>query len=173
MASGKRQELKAEAPVPIDKHEFRRVLGHFAAGVTIVTTVGDDGTPYGLTATAFTSVSLEPPLVLVCVDKRSDSHPHFHTSRVFAVNFLGVHHEPLSRRFAVSGGDKFAGLAMRRGPTSAPLLPDALAYLECRTVNVIDAGDHTIFLGQVEAADAREGEPLLYFRGGYWKISEK
>jgi flavin reductase (DIM6/NTAB) family NADH-FMN oxidoreductase RutF len=159
--------------MPIDKQEFRRVLGHFAAGVTIVTTVGDDGKPYGLTATAFTSVSLEPPLVLVCVDKRSESHPHFHGSRVFAVNFLAIDHEHLSRRFAVSGGDKFDGLAVRCGATGTPLLTDSLGYLECRTVDVIDAGDHTIFLGQVEAGGAREGEPLLYFRGGYRKISDE
>ena len=76
----------------IDKQEFRRVLGHFAVGVTVVTTVGPNGAPFGLTATAFTSVSLEPPLVLVCVDKKSESHPHFHTSRVFAVNFLALGH---------------------------------------------------------------------------------
>ena len=156
--------------MPIDKQEFRRVLGHFAAGVTIVTTVGDDGTPYGLTATAFTSVSLDPPLVLVCVDKRAESHPHFHTSRVFAVNFLATDHEHLSRRFAVSGGDKFGDLSVSTGLTGAPILRDALGYLECRTVEIIEGGDHTIFLGQVEAADAREGEPLLYFRGGYRQI---
>ena len=156
--------------MPVDKQAFRRVLGHFAAGVTIVTTVGDDGAPYGLTATAFTSVSLEPPLVLVCVDKRSESHPHFHHSRVFAVNFLAVDHEHLSRRFAVSGGDKFEGLAVSRGVTGAPLLSDALGYLECRAVDVVEAGDHTIFLGQVEAADARDGEPLVYFRGAYRQI---
>jgi len=158
--------------MPIDKQEFRRVLGHFAAGVTIVTTVGDDARPFGLTATAFTSVSLEPPLVLVCVDKRSDSHPHFHTSRVFAVNFLAHDHEHLSRRFAVSGGDKFGDLSMRTGVTGAPILADALGHLECRTVEIIDAGDHTIFLGQVEAADAREGEPLLYFCGAYQRIGK-
>jgi 4-nitrophenol 2-monooxygenase / 4-nitrocatechol 4-monooxygenase, reductase component len=156
----------------IDKQEFRRVLGHFAAGVTVITTVGDDGNPYGLTATAFTSVSLEPPLVLVCVDKRSESHPHFHASRVFAVNFLAVGHEPLSRRFAVSGGDKFTDLAVHRGVTGAPLLAEALGYLECRTVDVAEGGDHTIFIGQVEAADAREGEPLLYFRGSYRQITK-
>ncbi len=154
----------------IDKQEFRRVLGHFAAGVTVVTTIGDDGQPYGLTATAFTSVSLEPPLVLVCVDKRAESHPHFHVSRVFAVNFLGVDHEHLSRRFATSGGDKFKDLDVRRGITGAPLLSEALGYLECRTVDVFEGGDHTIFLGQVEAADAREGEPLLYFKGAYRRI---
>jgi flavin reductase (DIM6/NTAB) family NADH-FMN oxidoreductase RutF len=157
--------------MPIEKQEFRRVLGHFAAGVTIVTTVGDDGKPYGLTATAFTSVSLDPPLVLVCVDKRSESHPHFHTSRLFAVNFLAVDHEHLSRRFAVSGGEKFTGLAIREGTTGAPVLTEALGHLECRAVDVFDAGDHTIFVGQVEAGDAREGEPLLYFRGAYRKIS--
>jgi len=159
--------------MPIDKQEFRRVLGHFAAGVTIVTTVGADGKPYGLTATAFTSVSLEPPLVLVCVDKRSDSHPHFHVSRVFAVNFLAHDHEHLSRHFAVSGGDKFADLRTRKGVTGAPLLSEALGHLECRAVNVIEAGDHTIFIGEVESADAREGEPLLYFRGAYHRIGKQ
>src|SRR5437867_7490005 len=106
--------------MPIDKQEFRRVLGHFAAGVTVITTIGDDGRPYGLTATAFTSVSLEPPLVLVCVDKSSESHPHFHTSGVFGINFLTVDHEHLSRRFAVSGGDKFSDLQVDRGVTGAP-----------------------------------------------------
>ena len=155
----------------IDKQEFRRVLGQFAAGVAIVTTVGDDGKPYGLTATAFTSVSLEPPLVLVCVDKAAESHPHFHASRVFAVNFLRADHEHLSRRFAVSGGDKFKDLVVTRGVTGAPLLPDALGYLECRTVEIFEGGDHTIFLGQVEAGDARDGEPLLYFRGAYRHFS--
>src|SRR5215471_17131539 len=99
--------------MPIDKQEFRRVLSHFAAGVTIVTTIGDDGKPYGLTATAFTSVSLDPPLVLVCVDKQAESHPHFHASRVFAVHFLAADQEELSRRFAVSGGDKFIDIRQR------------------------------------------------------------
>jgi len=158
--------------MPIDKQEFRRVLGHFAAGVTIVTTIGDDGKPYGLTATAFTSVSLEPPLVLVCVDKRSESHPHFHTSRVFAVNFLGVDHEHLSRRFAVTGGDKFTDLPTDTGVTGAPLLREALGYLDCTTTEVFEGGDHTIFVGRVEAANAREGEPLLYFRGAYRQITK-
>jgi flavin reductase (DIM6/NTAB) family NADH-FMN oxidoreductase RutF len=157
--------------MPIDKQEFRRVLGHFAAGVTIVTTIGDDGAPDGLTATAFTSVSLEPPLVLVCVDKGSESHPHFHASRVFAVNFLAHDHEHLSRRFAVSGGDKFGDLPRRTGVTGAPLLAEALGHLECRAVDVVEAGDHTIFIGQVEGADAREGEPLLYFRGAYRRVA--
>ena len=153
--------------MPIDKQEFRRVMGHFAAGVTIITTIGDDGKPYGLTATAFTSVSLDPPLVLVCVDKQAESHPHFHTSGVFAVNFLAAGQEELSRRFAVSGGDKFSGVQLRQGVTGAPVLTDVLGHLECRTTDVCEGGDHTIFIGQVESADARAGEPLLYFRGAY------
>src|SRR5574337_1376319 len=151
--------------MPIEKQEFRRVLGRFAAGVTVVTTVGDDGRPYGLTATAFTSVSLEPPLVLVCVDQQSDSHPHFHSAGVFAVNFLGAEHEHVSRHFAVSGGDKFTNLGFRPGVTGAPVLADALGFLECRIVEIVAGGDHTVFLGQVEAADARDGEPLLYYGG--------
>jgi len=157
--------------MPIEKQEFRRVLGRFAAGVTVVTTIGDDGRPYGLTATAFTSVSLEPPLVLVCVDKQSDSHPHFHTAGVFAVNFLGVEDEHLSRHFAVSGGDKFTEVAFRRGVTGAPVLAEALAFLECRIMEVVAGGDHTIFLGQVEAADARDGDPLLYYCGAYRRLA--
>jgi flavin reductase (DIM6/NTAB) family NADH-FMN oxidoreductase RutF len=151
----------------IDKQEFRRVLGHFAAGVTVVTTRGADGTPYGLTATAFTSVSLEPPLVLVCVDKRSESHPHFLASGVFTVNFLALDQEDISRRFAISGGDKFVGLASHAGATGAPVLADTLGHLDCRTTSVVDAGDHTIFVGAVEAGAAREAQPLLYFRGAY------
>jgi flavin reductase (DIM6/NTAB) family NADH-FMN oxidoreductase RutF len=156
--------------MPIDKQEFRRVLGHFAAGVTVVTTVNDDRRPCGLTATAFTSVSLEPPLVLVCVDKRSDSHSHFHASGVFAVNFLGVDHEHLSRHFAVSGGDKFKDVEFRHGVTGAPLLRESLGYVECRILEIIAGGDHTILIGQVEAADARDGAPLLYYCGAYRRL---
>jgi len=151
----------------ISKEEFRRVLGGFPAGVTVVTTIDDDGKPYGLTATAFTSVSLDPPLVLVCVDKKAESHAHFHTSQIFAVNFLALGQEDLSRRFAVSGGDKFSEVTFRRGHTGAPVLPGALGHVECRIADIFEAGDHTIFIGQVESADTQDGEPLLYFRGTY------
>lgn len=156
--------------MPIDKQTFRQVLGSFAAGVTVVTTFGDDGIPYGLTATAFTSVSIDPPLVLVCVDKQAESHQHFHTSRAFAVNFLALGQEELSRRFAVSGGDKFGGLNTSRGVSGAPLLADTAGYVDCRTVSVVEAGDHTVFIGQVEAAEARDLPPLLYFRGAYHRL---
>src|SRR5262244_2624938 len=101
--------------MPLDNQEFRRVLGHFAAGVTIITTIGDDGKPYGLTATAFTSVSLDPPLVLVCADQQE-----------------------LSRRFAVSGGDKFTTVSLRQGTTGAPVLADVLGHLECRATDICE-----------------------------------
>jgi len=157
--------------MPIDKEEFRRVLSHFASGVTVVTTVAADGTAHGLTATAFTSVSLEPPLVLVCIDKRAESHPHFRRGRAFAVNFLAAEDEHLSRRFAVSGGDKFSDVAVRPGLEGVPVLRDALGCVECRTLEVFEGGDHSIFLGRVEAGAAREGEPLLYFRGRYRRLA--
>lgn len=155
----------------VSKEQFRRWLGSFAAGVTVVTTRSDQGRPYGLTATAFTSVSLEPPLVLVCVDKKSESYPHFLTSRVFAVNFLAANQESYARHFAVSGGDKFQSIAWTEGPSGAPLLEERLGFVDCRVEQVVDAGDHTILIGRVLAGDAAdEKRPLLYFRGGYYQI---
>jgi len=154
----------------IDKNQFRHALGHFAAGVTVITTRGEDGAPYGLTATAFTSVSLEPPLVLVCIDKKAESHPHF-ASGVFAVNLLAAHQQDVSQHFAKSGGDKFSQLQYRSGVTGAPLLADTLGHLECRTVHVYEGGDHTIFVGEVVDADVRDVEPLLHFRGAYRRVS--
>jgi len=154
--------------MPIDKSVFRRVLGTFAAGVTVVTTVDRDGARYGLTATAFTSVSLDPPLVLVCVDKRSESLPHLHSSQIFAVNFLAVGDDETSRLFATTGADKFSAIASSVAVTGAPILERVVGYVDCRVVNAIDAGDHFIFVGQVEAASATDDvQPLVYFRGGY------
>jgi 3-hydroxy-9,10-secoandrosta-1,3,5(10)-triene-9,17-dione monooxygenase reductase component len=154
----------------IAKNEFRQALGNFAAGVTIITTRGSDGTPYGLTATAFSSLSLAPPLVLVCVDKKSETYPHF-ASGVFAVNLLTSAQEELSGRFAKSGGDKFSGVEFERGATGAPLLAETLGHLECRIAHVYDGGDHTIYVGEVVAAQVRDGDPLLYFRGAYRRIA--
>ncbi len=156
----------------IEKHDFRRVLGSFAAGVTIVTTRTSDGALYGLTATAFTSVSLNPPLVLVCVDKRSESHPHLPDSKIFAVNLLAADQVELSNRFAVSGADKFAGLETTTKITGAPILKGVLGYLDCKTTQIVDAGDHTIFIGEIQALDAFDGEPLVHFRGAYRSVTE-
>jgi flavin reductase (DIM6/NTAB) family NADH-FMN oxidoreductase RutF len=151
--------------------DFRRVLGHFASGVTVITTWDADGRPTGFTANAFTSVSLEPPLILVCVDRCANSYPALRGSGRFAVNILSVEQEAVSRRFASTEPDKFETVSYRPGPLGLPLLAEALAYLECRTVHTYPGGDHTIFVGEVETASAREGEPLLYFRGRYGRLA--
>lgn len=153
-----------------DRNELRRVMSHFATGVTVVTTHDGQGRCYGLTVNAVCSVSLDPPLVLVCVDKQAESHPAFQRSQEFAVNILDERQEELSRRFAVSGGEKFIGLSCRAGVTGAPILAGALAHVECRVVAAHDAGDHTIYIGEVENADAADGRPLLFFRGRYHRL---
>ena len=147
--------------------EFRTALRCFAAGVTVVTTRDQEGRPSGLTASAFTSVSLDPPLVLVCVDHAATAHPAFRAHGWFAVNVLRREQETLSRRFAESGGDKFHGVPCHEGETGLPLLDGALATLECRVVDTHEAGDHTIFIGRVEAATTGGGRPLVYFHGSY------
>ncbi len=156
----------------IDRAELRRVMGHFATGVAVITTRDDDDRPYGLTANALCSVSLDPPLLLVCVDKKAESHPAFTRSGVFAVNILGHEHEDLSRRFAVSGGEKFVDVAHRTGVTGAPLLEGVLGVVECRVVAVHDAGDHTIYIGEVAHLETGDGHPLLFFRGKYRRLHE-
>lgn len=158
--------------MPIERNELRRVMGHFATGVTIITTVSKDGQPFGLTANSFTSVSLEPPLVLICVDKKAESYPHFEESRVFTVNILNNEQESLSRKFAVSGGDKFRGIAYHTGANGVPILDGALAYLECKLYSAHDGGDHTLYLGEIEQAETVDGKPLLFYRGGYRAISD-
>ena len=157
----------------ITPDEFRHVLSHFATGVTVVTTWDADGRPTGLTASAFTSVSLEPPLILVCVDHNAQSYPALRASGRFAVNIMAAEHEAVSRRFASTSTDKFDGLTYRPGALGLPLLPEALAHLECRTVHAYPGGDHTIFVGEVEAAQAREGAPLVYFGGLYTRLDQR
>jgi len=151
----------------IGPDDFRRLLGHFATGVTIVTTSDPDGRPAGLTVSAFASLSLDPPLVLVCVDHKAQSYPALKDNRGFAVNVLTTEHEALSRRFASTRLDKFDGVAYRMSPLGLPLLGGALAHIECVTVNRHVEGDHTIFVGRVEAGAVADGEPLLYHRGKY------
>ncbi len=158
--------------MPIDRNELRRVMGHFATGVTIITTTSKDGVPAGLTANSFTSVSLDPPLVLVAVDKKADSWPYFEESKVFTVNVLNDEQETLSRKFAVSGGDKFQGVAYHMGANGVPILDGALAYLECKLYATYDGGDHTLYLGLIEQAETREAKPLIFYRGGYRAIGD-
>jgi flavin reductase (DIM6/NTAB) family NADH-FMN oxidoreductase RutF len=156
----------------IDPNEFRRVMGHYATGVAVVTTPRDDGAAAGLTVSAVTSVSLDPRLILVCVDRASDTHRLIEAAGCFAVNVLeeGMG-ETLARRFSDGDvEDRFRGIAWRTERTGAPVLDDALAWLDCRVSAALPGGDHTIFVGEVLHADAREGTPLLYYRGGYGRF---
>ncbi len=153
--------------MPVTASEFRSALRHFPAGVTVVTTRDQDGRPRGLTASAFTSVSLDPPLVLVCIDRQASAYPAFEAYGWFAVNVLARHQESLSRQFASTVPDKFAGVAYREGRARLPLLEDVVAALECRVVHRYAGGDHTIFVGQVEGVSIAGGPPLVYFRGAY------
>lgn len=150
--------------------DFRRVLGHFATGVTILTTIDSESRPTGLTVSAFCSVSLDPPQVLVCVDHKSQSYPALRDGPTFAVNILSTEHEHVSRRFATTRLDKFDGIPWSRGRLGLPLIDGALAHLECRTVSRHVEGDHTILVGLVEDARHAGGEPLLYFRGKYGRL---
>ena len=157
--------------MPIENNELRRVMGNFATGVTVITTCDEQGEPFGLTANAVTSVSLVPPLILICVDKKADTYPYFDRSMVFAVNILSDEQETISRRFATSGIEKFEGIAYRKSEIGCAILDDAVGHIDCRIVQSYDAGDHTIYVGEVESAEAEDVPPLLFFRGGYRKLA--
>jgi flavin reductase (DIM6/NTAB) family NADH-FMN oxidoreductase RutF len=159
------------SPLAADPLAFRQALSQFAAGVTVVTTRCSDGTPRGLTVTAFCSVSLDPPLVLVSIDNRSEAHDGF-AEGVFAVSVLAEGQEEVSRRFSLPGAEKFASGECVTEASGLPLVRDALAYLTCRVVTSVPGGDHTIYVGQVEDARTREGRPLLYHGRGYRRLAE-
>ena len=151
----------------IGADEFRRTMGLFATGVTVVTLLDDAGKPQGLTANSVTSVSLNPPLLLVCVDRGAVCFPCFKGGRGFAVNILTEAQEDLSRRFASRLENKFEGVPYRPGVLGAPLLKGCLGYLECRIVQAFPGGDHVIFVGEVVRGEASEGQPLLFYQGRY------
>jgi len=154
----------------IDPDTFRSVLGRFASGVTIVTARDANGDDHGMTVSAFCSLSLEPPMVLMCVDHAASMHDLLLTHPRIGVSILSVRQEAYSRRFADTGTERFDGIAYRRGESGVVLLEDALAHLECSPVEHFDAGDHTIVLATVDRASPRDGQPLLYYRGGYAQL---
>jgi flavin reductase (DIM6/NTAB) family NADH-FMN oxidoreductase RutF len=156
--------------VPLDSPTFRSVLGRFASGVTVLTTRDPNGRDHGMTASAFCSLSLEPPLVLVCVEKIAVIHDPLAASGQFAINILSSSQESIARRFAEPTDDRFDGLGYTRGATGAVLLEGILAHLECALVARHDGGDHSIFVGSVIEAAAKSGRPLLYYRGGYAQL---
>jgi flavin reductase (DIM6/NTAB) family NADH-FMN oxidoreductase RutF len=156
----------------VDPPEFRRILGHWTTGVAIVSSVSDAGAPRGFTANAVASVSLVPPLVLVCVAREADTHASISGAGCFCISVLPQAAERLARRFAGNEtADKFTGIAFREEVTGAPVLDDALAWVDCRVAHAYEAGDHTIFVGEVVAGDAREDEPLVYYRGGFNRLA--
>jgi flavin reductase (DIM6/NTAB) family NADH-FMN oxidoreductase RutF len=156
--------------MPISEVEFRNALSCFASGVTVVTTVDAAGGFHGLTVSAFCSVSLAPPMVLVCIEKATASHYAFFESRAFAVHTLNDNQRAVSEHFATPLADKFNGLNFAVGIDGVPILADSLMSLECRIVNTFEGGDHTIFLGQVERSTVNAGKPLVYFQGEYRQI---
>jgi 3-hydroxy-9,10-secoandrosta-1,3,5(10)-triene-9,17-dione monooxygenase reductase component len=154
----------------VGAREFRDVLGRFAAGVTVVTTRDAAGRPLGLTVTAFASVSLDPPLVLVCVDNRSEANAGFRDSGLFGVSMLAEDQELISQRFAAGGPAKFEGLPLQAGQTGVLLVPGALAHVECRVTAVHPGGDHTIYVGEVMALAAWPGRPLVHQGSAYRRL---
>ena len=151
----------------IEEDLFRRVMGSFASGVTVVTTLDPEGQPRGFTASGITSLSLEPRLLLVCVNAASATLAAIEARQHFVVNILTDAQRALAQRFASRRDDKFVGVAWHPGATGTPVLDGALAYAECRVYRIEPGGDHVIILGEVVAAAADDAVPLLYFRGRY------
>lgn len=151
----------------VDSLSFRRALGQFASGVTVVTTRGADGEPVGLTVSSFCSVSLHPPLVLVCLDRRSDANDGLRDTRHFAVSVLSEEQEDVSRRFASSERGKLEGFSFVEGRHGLPLVPGALAHVQCKVHSRHEEGDHYVWVGEVIALAAHPGRPLLYHAGAY------
>ena len=154
-----------------DPRALRDAFGAFMTGVTIVT-AEHEGAPAGLTANSFTSVSLDPPLLLVCVSKRSVSLAAIRASGGFAVNILEESQRDLSNRFARPTEDRYEGVEWRRGPSGSPILNGVCGWFDCRLREEVSAGDHVILLGRVEAFDHVGGAPLGYAKGGYFSLDK-
>lgn len=171
-ALGKSAESGGERQMTVSDAEFRAVLGRFPTGVTVVATC-EGQAPVGLTVNAFASISLDPPLVMISIDKHSHLHDAIPQARIFAVSMLTTEQQELSKRFAGQTGDRtdrFRGVNWRTEATGAPILSDALAWVDCRVEAIYDGGDHSIILGRVEALGATNDDPLLYYRGRYGRI---
>lgn len=166
--AAQRPGMREQEAIPPDR--FREVIGHFASGVAVIT-AQRDGTHYGMTASAVASLSLEPPMLLVCVNRESVTHGIIEEAGAFGVNVLTTDQGEIAKRFAgTDRAGKFGGLRVHHGPLQAPLLSDALACLECKVAETVVGGTHTVFLGIVQDAEAAHGEPLTYFRGRFGRF---
>jgi flavin reductase (DIM6/NTAB) family NADH-FMN oxidoreductase RutF len=154
----------------VSSDEFRSALGRFPSGVTVVTTTAADGSDQGMTVSAFCSVSLDPPLVLICIEKTASIYEALVQAPWFVVNILSAGQEQIARRFSIVDIDRFEGVGYSRSQNGIAILDDVLGVVECKAHSMHDAGDHTIIVGEVEATRAETGTPLLYYRGGYAQL---
>jgi flavin reductase (DIM6/NTAB) family NADH-FMN oxidoreductase RutF len=154
----------------MDPLNFRQLSSLWATGVSVVTTVAKNGQFYGLTVNGLSSLSLKPPLFLICVDRGSDTIAPLQASRVFCINILTAEQQALAQRFATKGQQKFANMSAQRGRLGAPLLPGALASLECRVHEIVEGGDHLVFFGELKEVHIGKGEPLIFFRNAYRRL---
>jgi len=154
--------------MPVDRQEFRKAMGCYATGVTVITALSPEGKPVGMTVNSFNSVSLDPPLVLFSLDRKATHFADFMAAQHFAVHILSETQQALSRTFSTQGIDRWAGLAYECWDTGCPILPGSLASFDCITEARHEGGDHIIFVGKVvRLGHAPEGAPLLYYRGKY------
>jgi flavin reductase (DIM6/NTAB) family NADH-FMN oxidoreductase RutF len=152
---------------PVSSDEFRRACGRFATGVAIAGALDTNGVPHGLTVNSFTSVSLDPPLILICLGHAVGVIDVFREAACFGISILRSGQRAISERFAERIDNRFDGLPWRRGASGAPLLSDALAQIECATIRRVSAGDHDIFIAQMIATEVHGGEPLIYYASEY------
>jgi flavin reductase (DIM6/NTAB) family NADH-FMN oxidoreductase RutF len=160
----------ADGLTEIDTWNYRRTCAQFTTGITVVTTLDSHGHPHGMTVNSFSSVSLDPPLVLVSIDLKNAILGHFISSSWFAINILAEHQEELSRRFSSPSENRFIDVSWHAGPSGTPLLDGVLAQLECSVVRTFEVGDHTVLIGEVRRAGYTEGKPLVFFDSAYRTI---
>lgn len=167
-ARGKHPYKRGE--MAFEQMDQRRIMGHFATGVTVVTTRYEDR-PQGMTANAVASLSLDPPLILVSVDAKAQMNACLKASDCFAVNILTEEQEDISVRFARHGPKDFSGIAYRTEATGSPVFEHALAFVDCRVTEILPGGDHDIFIGEIVAGGAGQGRPLVFYGGRYGTLS--
>lgn len=160
-------------PHAVDPLTLRRTMGSWASGVAVITTLDRDGQPHGMTVSSLTSVSLDPPLILVCLTTGARTVTAILDSRHFAASVLAARHEHIARRFASRGEDHFAGLPLTYGEHRLPVVPEALAHLECRVERHFDAGDHVIVIGEVQRTCRRDGAPLAFLGGRFGDYADR
>ncbi|HTP34251.1 MAG TPA: flavin reductase family protein [Candidatus Acidoferrales bacterium] len=150
--------------------QFRQAAGRFATGITVATTLDSAGNPHGLTVNSFTSVSLDPPLVLFCLGHTAASMESFRTAKHFGINILAQDQRPFSERFARKAVNRFEGIDWRHGVTGVPILPHILAVMECNVYRRIALGDHDVLVGEVVRVEVHEKSPLLYYASRYHRL---